>query len=861
MEHDPNDDIESADKKMREAEKEIEKLGLNPSDFDKVDQDFQYVLQEIAGDKTLERFRLEYQKLHKTLKTSHDTEKKLIKRCKELNSEIAANSVKVQIALKLSHEDNIAMDQVKQDVDRTWKLVDITREKEENCKKKLAEYKFEKAELERKVDSNDIIPQEHQNLLDELKKRQEIILDEKDEKVNKLKEIINSNTDLQKVKKELEDYLNNLVSSIREVKEGIQKAENDTKTEQGKKEANDKKLDETKSNYESQKAEVEKHKKDKEVLIKEIEELRLQLGEKKEDLGEMIRKCEDADRANAKLEGQLKDLQDIAKGLEAQISQKEERAGKLQEEVQRKEEENAKNMKVRRVLAKKIGVAAEEKYMTEKEKDQKRDYLDFLNENNTKQRKENDDEKKKIEELMREINSMNKDCIDMDNLARLHSDEEIMKKNEKTKIENEVKSSKKEIAKLKQLIYQLKRDEDKYSLEASNAYSKYIQTLEQVKFKKSMITQLQKDNVEAEAKLKQQQNLYEAVRSDRNIYSKTLLESNEEKEELRRKFKILEHQITKLREDISSKGNLIRDEKQLASNLEAENMNNELKKKRFEEKKKEKEGYIKNYEHQISKLKYYIASVEQERMKQKKEYEMVINDRDILGTQLIKRNEELASLYEKIKIQQSTLAKGEVQYQERVYEINDLKQHTSSLKREYLIAKGKIACIPELKREVYRLQKDLMEAKTKVKALSEELQNPMNVHRYRKLEGTNPETYEMITKIQTLQKRLIAKTEEVAEKDFLIQEKEKLYIELKNILARQPKPTVVEQLSVYQDSLKEKAGQMKSMINELNASHAQVNHYRFEIDRLNQSLAEMKDKWFRMKRKQSKLEEIPEENI
>jgi hypothetical protein len=31
---------------------------------------------------------------------------------------------------------------------------------------------------------------------------------------------------------------------------------------------------------------------------------------------------------------------------------------------------------------------------------------------------------------------------------------------------------------------------------------------------------------------------------------------------------------------------------------------------------------------------------------------------------------------------------------------------------------------------------------------------------------------------------LIAKTEEVSEKDVLIQEKEKLYIELKNILAK-----------------------------------------------------------------------------
>ena len=37
-------------------------------------------------------------------------------------------------------------------------------------------------------------------------------------------------------------------------------------------------------------------------------------------------------------------------------------------------------------------------------------------------------------------------------------------------------------------------------------------------------------------------------------------------------------------------------------------------------------------------------------------------------------------------------------------------------------------------------------------------------------------------------KRIIEKTEEVVEKDLLIQEKDKLYVELKNILARQPGP-------------------------------------------------------------------------
>ena len=41
------------------------------------------------------------------------------------------------------------------------------------------------------------------------------------------------------------------------------------------------------------------------------------------------------------------------------------------------------------------------------------------------------------------------------------------------------------------------------------------------------------------------------------------------------------------------------------------------------------------------------------------------------------------------------------------------------------------------------------------------------------------------------------------------QEKEKLYVELKHILARQPGPEVAEQLQIYQQTLKDKTKQLK----------------------------------------------------
>ena len=57
------------------------------------------------GDRSLDKFRVEYEKLHKALIKSHDGEKRLMEKCRELSAELVANSAKVQTALKLSQED------------------------------------------------------------------------------------------------------------------------------------------------------------------------------------------------------------------------------------------------------------------------------------------------------------------------------------------------------------------------------------------------------------------------------------------------------------------------------------------------------------------------------------------------------------------------------------------------------------------------------------------------------------------------------------------------------------------------------------------------------------------------------------
>ena len=389
----------------------------------------------------------------------------------------------------------------------------------------------------------------------------------------------------------------------------------------------------------------------------------------------------------------------------------------------------------------------------------------------------------------------------------------------------------------------------------------YSHSQEELKLREVQIGDLVKRVQEWETKLKQQQQLYESVRADRNHYSKALVESEDEIAELRKKFKIMGHQIDQLKEEIISKDQAMVKEHfelqksdKLKENVQAElNRKNQLILANHE--------LVHQQDAELKRLTSSIRSMDAESLSQRKEYDQVINERDILGTQLIRRNDELALLYEKLRVQQSALKTGESQYSERLDDIRVLKIKIKDLVRAERVAKGMGNNTDELRREILQLQKELLQEKTKVTALSEELENPMNVHRWRKLEGSDPATFELIQKIQTLQKRLISKTEEVVEKGLIIQEKEKMYDELKNILARQPGPEMSEQLTVYQQNLKQKTRQLKAMASELNMFQAQVNEYKYEADRLNRELQEMKRKYYQQKRKDQITKDLEMEGV
>jgi hypothetical protein len=118
--------------KGKGAEKETDfehDLQVSSTAFEALERDFQEVLSDLMVDESLEKFRLEYEKLHRALKGSHEQEKRLVKKCRELNSEILNNQAKIKTALRLSQDDQKTINHLQKEMEKTWKLVYVAQEK------------------------------------------------------------------------------------------------------------------------------------------------------------------------------------------------------------------------------------------------------------------------------------------------------------------------------------------------------------------------------------------------------------------------------------------------------------------------------------------------------------------------------------------------------------------------------------------------------------------------------------------------------------------------------------------------------------------------------------------------------------
>ncbi|EGD80250.1 hypothetical protein PTSG_10926 [Salpingoeca rosetta] len=812
-------------------------------------QDFAEALDRFSDDPAFSPFREEYENLLEALEKAHDNERRLESKCRELNAELVSNAAKVQSALQNNRDDEMSVAHLQKEVDEAWKLVDQARENEAKLKEQLEEMRDEMVKLNEEIEEQ--TSQAHQKgeeltALGARKKELEIERENLLEQASKLNQQI---TDLREEQNKLEQGRAEATARVDELEEMLTQKQSESDREARKKAHLERELATRRQELEEKQSDATEAGEQLKETQMMVQELTGQLDEKEAELSLVQQEMMELAQKNSRLEKQVEEsmmanqnaFEDMMK-MKQELKQREDELLSLKGDCQKLQKSNE-------AVARKLKASEDKRLELISSRDLLKGELGALERELEASKRQNESDRKRLDEMARNRDMLTKKVLTSS--KETEAQEVLVKMHENTKktLEAEIAGFKEEAAKQRKIIFQLEKERDKYINDASATQARAVQAMEEVKLADAQVLDLKKKLADAEAKLKQQQSLYEQVRSDRNMYSKNLIEAQDEIAEMKRKLKIMNHQIDQLKEEISTKEAHLQKEHHMYETLDTQK--NKLKAeldrlkivnathlKSIAEKTSEKEA-----------LEKLIKDAEEQYKRLQDENQRVMKMRDSFAIQLTRRNAELELLYQKLQIQASTLEKGEVQYRQREEDIRLLKVEIKRLKRERSLLSKNVSNIEELRRELFKVQRELLKEKTRCKALEEEVQTPMNVHRWRKLEGSDPKTFEMIQKIQTLQKRLIQKTSEVVEKELKIQEKERQYVELKTILARQPGPEVAEQLQVYQQAVKEKTRQLKSMASEVNMYRAQVDEHKFELDRVVKELHDLKKKYFEQKKK------------
>ena len=414
--------------------------------------------------------------------------------------------------------------------------------------------------------------------------------------------------------------------------------------------------------------------------------------------------------------------------------------------------------------------------------------------------------------------------------------------------------NKKELNELEKIYRELERARNKSTEENTKLKNKIDHLLEDIRLGDNRVQELQKKVAEYEKKMKMQREVYDAVRRDKNLYFKNLIETQDDLVERQNLLQFNKKEIENLKSDLKKKDDYIVDIKGKNSKFEKSLKIKEIDNNKVSKELEAKTKMCQAQEKEMEKLKINVEETAKNYSKLENEYKKTIIDRDNLSSQLIRRNDEVSILHEKIMILTTDMNKLEKKIQEKEDNINNTGRAIQNLTRELKIKQKFKEKAESYSRELINLNKELLREKNLNKALTEEVEASEKLfHRWRKLEGIDPDSLELHYKIGLLQKRLIGKTEECVEKEITIQDLTKELANCKKLANKKPLFEIEESIKKYKAELSKQYERMKAIINELNTYKSQVEEYKSDNNRVKKENIDLQNKYHELKIKANKM--------
>lgn len=388
--------------------------------------------------------------------------------------------------------------------------------------------------------------------------------------------------------------------------------------------------------------------------------------------------------------------------------------------------------------------------------------------------------------------------------------------------ESDIQQWSNEEHKQNKMIAMLSAQREVKAREASKAARNEKETQEDLKMKELVILDLTKKCNETNNRLKEFSALYDVVKNERNKYVNLIQASSQAVAEMKEKIKILQNEVEILRNESLAKDKALAKERLAHQTAQCNRDGLRLETNKCQAIYRQKQEQVEQQIVEIDKLNNIINAMEKEMLGLKRDYEHAVEQRNYTGVQLIDRNDELCILYEKSNIQEATLKQGEIGIREREEEIRMLNLQLAELQRQIEVTRKQMPKMPEYAEQILGLQQELSMEREMTEMLCRDLETPSNEDRWRPLGGEDPDTEQLVAKVQVLEERLNDKKEQLLEKELVLEEVTSLSDKLRTQAAdgRGDTLKLAKNVNDFQSRIKETTRKMMATVSELSMYQA-----------------------------------------
>lgn len=367
------------------------------------------------------------------------------------------------------------------------------------------------------------------------------------------------------------------------------------------------------------------------------------------------------------------------------------------------------------------------------------------------------------------------------------------------------------------LLAVLSAQRDIKARECTRIDAKERESKQQVRIKELVILDLTKRCNEISNRLKEFAALYEVVKNERNKYVNMIQSSAQALAEMREKIRILHNEVEILMNERTAKNLAL--SKENNAHQQAMNQRDALRQdlNRLLSEYRAKQSTVEQQIQEIDKLNVVINNLEKDMLQLKTKYEKAVEDRNVTGVQLIDRNDELCILYERSNQQQDSLRRGETESIRMEEELRLVRLQAEELKRRYIAARRRLPEMEKYRDRIRELEEALDRETKQTAELSDKLENPQNLERWRPLDGTDLDLDQLVAKIKVLEDRLDHKREQLLEKELILEEVTSLTDKLRTqaVSKRDAAKLLSDQLNELHGRIREVTKKMLASVSEL----------------------------------------------